>query len=88
MLGSELQTDWLTRAPASTNVATIFREVSRETIQVTEIGKTRRIPKIEAMLIQLVNKAVSENLQAAKEVMSWDRIFEDNDTQREAERAD
>jgi hypothetical protein len=76
------------RPKGSKNVATIFRSVGRETIRVTENGRTRRMTKIEAMLIQIFNKALAGNLPAAKEVMSWNRIFDDENAHADIETPD
>ena len=61
------------RPKDSRNLSTIFHKVGRQMVNVTENGRTRRIPKSEAILIQVHNKAlagkergISDYLQAYK----------------------
>jgi hypothetical protein len=42
---------------------------------VTESGRTRKISKLEAALIQLVNKAVAGDLRALRDVMAFRSIL-------------
>lgn len=58
------------------NVATIFHEVTRELIRVTENGKGRDVTKLEAILRQLTAKAVAGDFKAMSEVLKLDRTFE------------
>jgi hypothetical protein len=59
------------RPKGSQNFATILTRVNRERVKVIENGRTRHITKFEATMLQLVNKAVSGDLNAARELRSW-----------------
>ena len=63
------------RPKGSKNVATIFHDVTRELIRVTENGKAREVTKVEAILRQLTAKAMSGDLKAMTEVLKLDRAF-------------
>jgi hypothetical protein len=63
------------RPKGSQNLATILTKVSRERVKVTENGRTRYITKFQATMLQLVNKALSGDLNAARELRSWFTSF-------------
>jgi len=56
------------RPKGSQNLATILNKAGRQRVRVTENGRTRNITKFEAANIQLVNKAVSGDLKAIREL--------------------
>jgi len=64
------------RPKGSKNIATTFHEITRELIHLKENGKGRTVTKLEAILYQLVNKALSGDLKAMKEILQWNQIFE------------
>jgi Family of unknown function (DUF5681) len=64
------------RPKGSQNIATTFHQITRELIQVSENGKSRAVTKLDAIMLQLVNKAVSGDLKAGKEILQWNQIFE------------
>jgi hypothetical protein len=59
------------RPKGSQNLATILNKAGRQRVRVTENGRTRYITKLEASTLQLVNKAVSGDLKAIKELLSY-----------------
>ena len=59
------------RPRGSQNLSTILNKVGRERVKVTENGRTRYITKFEATILQLVNKAVAGDLNAARVLLSW-----------------
>jgi hypothetical protein len=59
------------RPKGSQNLATILTKVGRERVKATENGRTRHITKFEAAMLQLMNKAVSGDLNAARVLLSW-----------------
>jgi hypothetical protein len=59
------------RPKGSQNLSTILDKVSRERVRVTENGRVRYITKGEAAILQLVNKAVAGDLNAARVLLSW-----------------
>jgi Family of unknown function (DUF5681) len=59
------------RPKGSQNLSTILDKVSRERVRVTENGRMRYISKREATILQLVNKAVAGDLNAARVLLSW-----------------
>ena len=65
------------RPKGTKNVATTFHEITRQLINVNENGRARTVTKLEAIMLQLTNKAVSGDMRAMKEFMQWNRIFED-----------
>ena len=56
-------------------MASLFHEVTRETIRVTENGRSREMTKMEAILRQLAIKAMSGDPKAMAEVLRLDRVF-------------
>lgn len=64
------------RPKGSQNMGTIFNRIAREHVQMNENGKKRTVPKIEAVQYQLMNKALSGDAKAMREVLQWQRIFE------------
>ena len=64
------------RPNGSRNVTTLFNAIIREKIQVKENGRSRRMTKLEAILRQLTNEALSGDHRARKEVMNLRQIFE------------
>jgi hypothetical protein len=63
------------RPKGSKNIATTFHEITDELIHVTENGKSRSMTKLHAIMLQMVNKAVSGDVKTAKEVLQWNQIF-------------
>jgi Family of unknown function (DUF5681) len=59
------------RPKGSQNLSTILDKVGRERVRVTENGRVRYISKREATILQLVNKAVAGDLNAARVLLSW-----------------
>jgi Family of unknown function (DUF5681) len=57
------------RPKGSQNLATLLVKIGRQRITVSENGRTRSIPKLEASMIQLMNKAVSADLKAIRLVV-------------------
>jgi hypothetical protein len=65
------------RPKGSKNFATIFNEVGRQRIKVTDNGVTREIPKFEASAMQLLNKAASGDMRALNTLAMWIRLFQE-----------
>src|SRR5437764_6870725 len=53
------------RPKGTLNFSTALLKALSEKISVTENGRPKRISKLDAMLKQIINKAVNGNLQAA-----------------------
>jgi hypothetical protein len=66
------------RPKGSKTVATIFHEVTRELIHVTQNGRDRTVTKLEAIMLQLTSKALSGDLKAMKEILQWNSVFEES----------
>lgn len=64
------------RPKGTKNLANLIFKIGRERIRVTSNGRTRTITKLEAILLQLMNKAVSGEDRAAKEVLHLHNLFE------------
>ena len=64
------------RPKGSKNLATIFEKVGRERITVTENGRSRKLTKKEAIVLQLTNKSVSGDLKAIRDHLHFSHIYE------------
>jgi hypothetical protein len=58
------------RPKGSQNLSTIISKAAQERIRVTLNGRTKRITKREAVVLQIVNKALSGEDRAAKEALN------------------
>lgn len=67
------------RPKGSQSLATILTKVGRQRVKVTENGRTRDITKSEAAVLQLWNKVVSGDLNAARVLQSWLTSFVDSE---------
>jgi hypothetical protein len=67
------------RPKGAKNLATLLVKVGRERVRVTINGRTRTITKLEAILLQLANKAISGEDRAAKEILHLLSLYEDSD---------
>ena len=76
------------RPKGSKSVASILHAVTRELIHVTENGKRKNVTKMEALLRQLMTKAMSGDIRAMKEILFWDRTFESSALQAVLENPD
>jgi hypothetical protein len=65
------------RPRGAKNFATTFHEVTQELIHVKENGQNKTVTKLEALFRQLVSKAMSGDFKAMKEILQWNRVFED-----------
>jgi hypothetical protein len=63
------------RPKGSRNFATIFHEVGRQKIKVTNNGVTREITKFEASVMQLFNQSSTGKIQALNALPTWARTF-------------
>lgn len=64
------------RPKGSRNLSTVLGHVSREKVRVTENGKVRTMTKSEAMVRQLIAKALAGDLRAIKDVFGLHQIAE------------
>jgi hypothetical protein len=64
------------RPKGKKNLVTSFMEVSREPILVTEGGRSRKIAKGEAILRQLINRALSGDTKAVREYFQIAKTFQ------------
>lgn len=65
------------RPKGSKNFNTIFHEVGRQKVKVTDNGITREITKFEASAMQLMNKAAAGDMRALNTLMGWVRLFQE-----------
>jgi hypothetical protein len=65
------------RPKGSKNFATIFHEVGRQKIKVTDNGVTREITKFEASAMQLLNKASTGDMRALNTLVTWMRLLQE-----------
>ena len=66
------------RPKGSQNLATLLNKIARQRVQVTENGRSREITKFEAILVQLVNKALRGDVSAIHELRYWIQLLEDS----------
>src|SRR5579862_2107375 len=64
------------RPKGSQNTATAFLKIARQRIRVTINGRIKSITKLEAIILQVVSKAVSGDLRAAKDVLTLHSLLE------------
>lgn len=67
------------RPKGSQNLATMLAKAGRQRIRVTENGRSRYISKFEASMLQLMNKAVSGDLKAIRELLCWIKSLENSE---------
>ena len=67
------------RPKGAKNLSTMLLKVGRERVKVTINGRTRTITKLEAILLQLANKAISGEDRAAREILHLHCLYEDSD---------
>jgi len=67
------------RPKGARSLATLLVKVGRERVRVTINGRTRTITKLEAILLQLANKAISGEDRATKEILHLHSLYEDSD---------
>jgi hypothetical protein len=65
------------RPKGSKNIATMFNEITRELINVTENGKTKTVTRIEAVLHRMTSEALSGKPQVMREFIQLSRTFEE-----------
>jgi hypothetical protein len=64
------------RPPGRKNLATIARSALHEEITVVENGKSKRMTKAEAAIVQMVNGALKGDLRAVKETIALARYVD------------
>jgi len=64
------------RPKGSHNLATIFNQVTRQKISVKENGRTKTMTRMEAVVHQLTNKALSGDARAMGQLLQFSRLFE------------
>jgi len=67
------------RPKGSQNFATLLHKIGRQRVRVTENGGSRLISKFEATMLQLMNKAISGDLKAIRELHCWIRSLEESE---------
>jgi hypothetical protein len=63
------------RPKGSRNIATLVRQLMSEQIVVTINGKRKRMSKMSAFLTQSINRAVTGDLKAQRELREWAHQF-------------
>jgi hypothetical protein len=65
------------RPKGSKNIATLFNQITLELIQVKENGKTKTMTRLEAVLLQMTNRALSGDPRIMREFVQLSRLFQD-----------
>jgi len=63
------------RPKGSKSISGILTKMGRERVKVAINGKTRSVTKLEAVFMQLSNKAASGDIRAIRELLAAHRIF-------------
>lgn len=66
------------RPKGSQNLSTVLHKAVRQRVTVTENGRARQVTKLEAILIQLINKALRGDVGAVHELRYWIQFLEDS----------
>lgn len=66
------------RPQGSQNLGTVLLKTMRQRIRVTENGQVRYITKLEAVIVQLVNKALRGDVNAIHELRYWIQFLEES----------
>jgi hypothetical protein len=66
------------RPRGSQNLATVLLKTMRQRIKVTENGQAPYVTKFEAVIVQLVNKALCGDVNAIHELRYWIQHLEDS----------
>ena len=74
------------RPKGARNLSTIIAAALSERVTVNENGRRRRIPKLEAAIKQLVNRAASGELRATQLMLALAQANETHPAQPDAER--
>jgi hypothetical protein len=64
------------RPKGSKNLATIFKQVTTKKISVKENGRTRNVTRMEAIVSQLTNKALSGDARAVGQLLKLSQLCE------------
>jgi Family of unknown function (DUF5681) len=67
------------RPKGSRNLATIFRKVIYQKVEIKEGGVKKTVTKFEAVAMQLTNKAAAGDVSAAREIIKWAETMEQVD---------
>jgi hypothetical protein len=65
------------RPKGSKSVASMFNQITRELINVTENGRTKTVTRLEAVLHRMTNEALSGNPRVMREFVQLSRAFEE-----------
>lgn len=65
------------RPKGSKNIATMFNEIARERITVTENGRTRTMTRLEAVFHRTMNLALTGDLRAMRDVVRLSGLYEE-----------
>jgi Family of unknown function (DUF5681) len=70
------------RPRGSQNLATLLNKAMREKVKVTINGSARYVSKLQAILMQLTNKAASGDPRAIREVLYWSNLLAESQQDR------
>ncbi len=65
------------RPTGSKNTATMFNEIARESITVTENGRTRTMTRLQAVLHRTMNLALSGDHRAMRDIVRLSGLYEE-----------
>ena len=65
------------RPKGSKNIATLFNQITLQLIQVKENGRTKTMTRLEAVLLQMTNRALSGDPRTMREFVQFSRLFQE-----------
>lgn len=70
------------RPKGTPNLATALDRALKQRVAVTENGHRRKLSKLEAMVLQMINKALSGDARARQQVLSVMHVLDDSPDSR------
>jgi hypothetical protein len=63
------------RPKGARSISNILAKMGRERVRITTNGRVRSVTKLEAVFMQLINKAASGDIKATRELLAANRLF-------------
>ena|SRR5450631_1862874 len=63
------------RPKGAKSIPSILAKMGREKVRITVNGRVRTVTKLEAVFMQLINKAAGGDLKATRELLAANRLF-------------
>jgi hypothetical protein len=63
------------RPKGARSISSILAKMGRERVRITAHGRVRSVTKLEAVFMQLINKAAGGDIKATREFLAANRLF-------------